>query len=765
MMTDMYRVGFILIFQLPLMLWAQDWHTLEGRVVDSNGEPLHYVNVMVDSMGTSSNINGNFSLTLKQGVHQIKFSLIGYQIETKTINIPTKAPLLIVLQQTAQQLGDVVVTATRTNRKLDDVPVPVTVINDEQIQRMGALRLNEVLQEQTGLQMTSDHGTGLMMQGLPSEFILILLDGEPIIGRTAGTLDLERLSVDNIKQIEIIRGPSSSLYGSEALAGVINIITKESDEGFHLGVRSRVRSFGTSDVGINTGFKTEKFSTHLFLNRLSSKGYDLNESTISQTVPPFEAYTINPKFSWDITDAIKVSLNSRFYTEQQENQFEINQNAESFNISEKGKREDWSIMPNAEILFNDRHRLNIRSYTTQYKTEMVLNRQNDGSLHDADFFNQLFNRSELQHDWYISDQHILTLGLGRTYEKVEATRFDGLNIFHANYGFAQHQWSPDERFNIILGGRFDTHSAYASRFSPKIALAYSANKWLKAKASFGGGYKAPDFRQLLLNFTNPVIGYTVIGSNLIRERIEQLQNEGRISAILIAPSTMEQIQAEHSIAFNLSLETSFNDRFMSSINLFRNEINNMIDTAPIAIKTNNQNVFSYFNFDEVVTQGIEFNSSYRPSASWEISGGYQYLDSRNLEDVEAIKNEQVFRRNTTTNQTELVRLTDYGGLPNRSKHSGNFKVFYKNMMYDFDVALRWIYRGRWGTGDNNGNGLIDASSEFADGYSLINIALNKQLYGQFRMEGGVNNLTGITHPFDPSLAGRIWFIGLNWQLN
>lgn len=761
----MKRVSLILIFLVPYLIVAQEWHTLSGKVVDINGQPLHHVNVFVESIGTNSNADGNFSMPLKEGVHQIKFSLIGYQTEIRTLKVPSSSLLLVILQQTAQELDDIVVTATRTNRKLDEVPVPVTIINQEQIQRMGALRLNEVLQEQTGLQMTSDHGTGLMMQGLPSEFILILLDGEPIIGRTAGTLDLERLSVDNIKQIEIIRGPSSSLYGSEALAGVINIITKESDDRFNLGLRSRGRSFGTFDVGVNTGFKGEKFSSHLFLNRLSSQGYDLNESTISQTVPPFEAYTINPKFSWEITDAIKLSLNTRLYSEQQENQFEISQNSESFKVSENGKREDWNIMPNAEILFNDQHRLNIRSYTTQYKTEMVLNRQADGGLHDADFFNQLFNRSELQHDWYVNDQHILTLGLGRTYEKVEATRFDGLNVFHANYGFAQYQWFPEERWNIILGGRFDTHSAYASRFSPKIALAYSPNKWLKAKASFGGGYKAPDFRQLLLNFTNPVIGYTVIGSKIVQDRIQQLQNEGRISAILIAPTTMEQIQAESSIAFNLSLETNINDKFRSSINFFRNEINNMIDTAPIAIKTNSQNVFSYFNFDEVVTQGIELNSSFRPSASWEISGGYQYLDSRNVEDIEAIKNEQVFRRNTSTNQTELVSLSDYGGLPNRSKHSGNFKVFYKNMTYDFDVALRWIYRGRWGTGDNNGNGLIDASSEFADGYSLINLALHKQLFDQFTMEGGVNNLTGTTHPFDPSLAGRIWFVGLNWQLN
>ncbi len=89
--------------------------------------------------------------------------------------------------------------------------MPVQLVAKAQIERIGSLRLNEVLLEQTGLQMISNHGAGLQMQGLSSDYILILIDGEPVIGRTAGTVDLSRISVNNIERIEIIRGPSSSL--------------------------------------------------------------------------------------------------------------------------------------------------------------------------------------------------------------------------------------------------------------------------------------------------------------------------------------------------------------------------------------------------------------------------------------------------------------------------------------------------------------------------------------------------------------------------
>src|SRR5688500_15744599 len=92
-----------------------------------------------------------------------------------------------------KQLEEVVVTATRTLRSIKNVPVPVTVITQDKIERIGALRLNEVLAEQAGLQIISDHGTGIQVQGLSADYILILIDGEPVIGRTAGTLDLTRL--------------------------------------------------------------------------------------------------------------------------------------------------------------------------------------------------------------------------------------------------------------------------------------------------------------------------------------------------------------------------------------------------------------------------------------------------------------------------------------------------------------------------------------------------------------------------------------------
>jgi outer membrane receptor for ferrienterochelin and colicins len=109
--------------------------------------------------------------------------------------------------------NEIVVTATKTERKISTVAVPVTIISQQRILQAGSLRLNDILQEQTGLFLTAAFGSGVQMQGLNPDYTLILIDGEPLIGRTGGVLDLKRITVGNIKQIEIVKGPSSSLYG------------------------------------------------------------------------------------------------------------------------------------------------------------------------------------------------------------------------------------------------------------------------------------------------------------------------------------------------------------------------------------------------------------------------------------------------------------------------------------------------------------------------------------------------------------------------
>ena len=153
-----------------------------------------------------------------------------------------------------ENLDPVVISATRTKRQLSSLPMPTQFIPQKEIEAINAIRLTDLLSEQTGLITVPDFGggQGIQMQGLDSQYTLVMIDGVPLIGRSAGTLDLSRITVGNIKQIEIVRGASSSLYGNEALGGIINIITQEPKLGKTTRIDYRAGSLSTHDLRVNT---------------------------------------------------------------------------------------------------------------------------------------------------------------------------------------------------------------------------------------------------------------------------------------------------------------------------------------------------------------------------------------------------------------------------------------------------------------------------------------------------------------------------------
>jgi outer membrane receptor for ferrienterochelin and colicins len=191
--------------------------------------------------------------------------------------------------------------------------------------------------------------------------------------------------------------------------------------------------------------------------------------------------------------------------------------------------------------------------------------------------------------------------------------------------------------NIIGGGRFDTHSVYRSQFSPKLAASYQLSDKFVILASTGKGYKAPDFRQLYLNFTNAVVGYSVFGTEEAAFELQKLQDQGQIASILIDPASLRTLNAESSTAYNFGYRYRPFTGLMWTVNVFRNNIRDLIDSEPIAIKTNGQSVFSYLNLQNVYTQGAETDVTYSFLKHWTVAGGMQYLEAYDQTVLDKIK--------------------------------------------------------------------------------------------------------------------------------
>ncbi len=658
------------------------------------------------------------------------------------------------------KLEEVIVTGTKTIRKLSSLPLPALIITQKEIESSNSTRLSEILNEQSGLITIPDFGggEGIQLQGLDSQYTLILIDGLPIIGRFGGTLDINRFSTGNIKQIEIVKGASSSLYGSEAIGGVINIITKEPLKGFQGDLSYYTGSNNTNDANVLLNYKNNNIGFNLFANSYKSDGYDLNNSDEFNTVEPFKNYTINSKTIFDLNKKLSIAINGRYFDQVQDY-------VASPELIGKSSIRDWNISLTGNLKSNEKWNNSIELYKTNYYAEEYLN-TSDGENYSSTFYDHNLIHIELKSIYKTELNNTYVFGLGYNNEILERTYFTTRPEFKSPYAFVQYDFNPKEKLNIIVGGRYDSNNEYKSQFSPKSAIRYEINDKTAIKGSLGYGYKAPDFRQLYFNFTNATVGYTVLGYNAVSEVLPQLIDQGQIVNIIVPISEFsDKLQAESSISLNVGADISYSSEISADFNLFFNNIKNLIDTRVIANKTNGQNVFSYYNINEVITYGLELNSYYKPNNNIKISGGYQLLFAYDKEGLRAFEDGEVYARETPTSPAFQLQKNDYFGLYNRSRHMGYIKLYYTNFESKFNGNIRLTYRSKYGLYDSNNNNYLDSYDKFVSGYFITDLAINKKINNYSKISFGVNNLFNFRDIENISnISGRIYYSKINIQL-
>ena len=665
-----------------------------------------------------------------------------------------------------RRLEEVVVTATRSERKLSNVAVPVTLIQQKTIRQSGSLRLPDILAEQTGLFITQSFGKGVQMQGLSPDYTLILVDGEPLIGRTGGVLDLSRITVGNIKKIEIVKGPSSSLYGSEALAGVINIITDRSNAR-KLQADLRYGRFNTLDASLNGSTRIGKLSLGAFVNSNSSEGYSLLPNAIQKTVEPFWRLTTQINVGYDFSERTRYNLTTRYNYEDIQNSITVQNLGTQVLSKGKENNRDLNITPTFSHRFNDKLKTTFRGYITQFNSKQSLEVK-DQIIDYNDQFSQEFYRIENQTDITFSENHNLNVGGGYIREYVQSNRYDSLQTKRSNqvgYFFLQDEWRPIKQLSLIGGLRFDANSAYASVWSPKLALQYRVTEKLRINASVGRGFKAPDFRQLYLNFTNIAAGsYSVFGSLVAKDEVLRLQAAGQIDNILPIFEKLTDLSPETSTGLNIGAQYDPSNKIKTRINFFRNDISNLILTDVIAYKTNGGQIFSYLNISRAYTQGMEAEASWQFHTSFNLSGGYQFLMTADKDVIDAIAAGEMYKRDEQTGISSLLTRQEYAGLPGRSKHMLNLKLFYESPSQQWFATARAIYRSRWGTSDRDGNGVINRDDEFADGYLQLNVSGGRSFARGIRVMAGVDNLLNYTDPENmPGMPGYNWYVSMSFD--
>lgn len=681
---------------------------------------------------------------------------------------------------TNRTLEEVVITATRTERKLGNVAVPVSIINQKTIQQAGSLRLKDILQEQPGLFITNGFGAGVQLQGLNPDYTLLLIDGEPLVGRTAGVLDLNRLTAGNIKKVEIVKGPSSSLYGSEAMAGVINIIT---DHSYKQKLTAGLRyGFGNPDKGWafpagNNTFKNTDINIHgsTTINKLGLQyagnafyldGISFRPFSKDRMAQPIWRLTNQVQLNYPFSGKTNLNISARYAYDHIKQEFAVSNNGAVTNSYGREANHDININPVLTHHFSRNLKSTLRLYGSIYNGSQLLHfKEKPDSVYD-DQFKQRFYRAENQTDisW---EKTTLTMGAGYIIDEARSTRYSSLSSNKQNrvlYGFAQYEWKPSDKFVAIAGVRFDDNKLFAAAFSPKLAIRYKAGKKIMLNASVGRGFKAPDFRQLYLNFTNTAAGgYSVYGAIDAVTIINEQQRLGQIAEIKEDFSRLKELKPEFSTGVNIGATYRHSDKISFTLNLFRNDIEELIDVRQVATRVNGSQVFSYINVKNAYTQGGEVTLESQLLKQLRFSAGYQLLLTADKEELKSVKAGEQYTRDANGYSRVLGR-SEYTGLPNRSRHMANLKLTWENQ-HHFFATTRLLYRSQWAVANSDGNAVYNSNDEFASGYMQVNISAGKELKNGIRLNAGMDNVFNYQDiDYLPNLQGRMIYFGIQASL-
>lgn len=677
-----------------------------------------------------------------------------------------------------QQLAEVVITANRSERKLGNVAVPVQLVAQQTIRKIGSQRLQDILQEQTGVIIVNSNlgsslngypnpfGQGVQMLGLDPAYTLILLDGEPLIGRNGGILKLGRITTGNIKQVEIVKGPSSSLYGSEAMAGVINIITLPPQKQ-NIELQLHNASNNTWGSTISYSNRLNKTGVQFFANRYSSSGYDLDKTIYGKTVDPFREWNGQLKITQEFSNKLQLLATVRNFDSKQDNNYQVLWQGNPAVAKGYTKEKDqtgflqlrWQIKPGRKIYF--------RTFYDRYRNNSFVNLDKTTTRFDETTFNQSIVKPEVQYE-RTKGKNSYVAGAGSYIEMIDASRYAGKRNLTTVYAFTQKEWSlKQDKLILIAGGRIDKRNDFASKLSPRLGLAYRPNAKWKFTASSGLGFKAPDFRHLYLSFYNSQIGYSLIGAKELAAQLQQLQQQGLLQpgADITPYLGGNELKAETSFGSHMGVQFS-NGKWNAEAGLFRNDIKNLIENFALPFaRSNGQPVFSYHNIGRVYTQGLEASIKYRLSKNISLSGGYQFLDAKDKEVLKNIADGKLYKRDLATYITTTVKRADYFGLFNRSKHTANFKAEYNNEKAGWNIYARAIYRGKFGFTDLNGNAIADDPAEMVKAFWMLNIAASKSFANGFAVQCGAENLLNYTNPAKlGNIAGRLFFINISYSL-
>lgn len=599
-------------------------------------------------------------------------------------------------------LQEIVIVGTRSERPLAESPVQVQVIKKEDIAAAADTNAADAVSRIVGVHIDTTVRTGSspQIQGFGSKHVLVLIDGRRANGRLADDFDLSRIPASQIERIEVLKGASSILYGSDAIGGVINIVTKRPAKGFAGELTVSRDSLHRDEAAFGLSAGNDYVRARIDASHQRGPSFDIDANDAGQTGYGFERS--NGTLNLEVSATNRLKFITMLSSEDSGSEgIAVGSGGAVLDRTSKGRGRSGAV----GAVYEPSDASEIRMEFGE--SQRVYGFKDD--QRDADRLDRRLDSEEQSRDTSVIASHSFSAAhetvAGVEYadqEFVSNQMSEGPRERQRTNAFLQHEWEALDNVTLVPGVRHDDDSQFGGQLSKALAIRSDIGNTVVVRASYGEGYRAPSFSELYLRFENLSSNYQVQGN--------------------------PDLQPESSRNYQLNASWEPDERFWFSVGVFENRVRDLI--ATIRTQPTGVLLINYANVDKVLSRGVEASGRWQFERSLSLGLDYTFLDAM----------DEVRKR----------------ALEGRPMHSGVTRLRYDHVGSGFNAALsmnlvgkRPYYIEERGT----------TRTEWAKSYRSVGVRFGKTLGERLELFAGGRNLTDENqetyHPVPP----RSWFGG------
>ena len=542
---------------------------------------------------------------LANGTYNFTFSIEGYNSSNQIITIPySKEFVAIFLEREAEEMDEIIITSTRGTRTIKNNPTRVEFIAGEELEEKANMKPGDIrmmLNESTGIQTQQTSATSgnssIRIQGLDGRYTQILKDGFPVFSGASSGLGLLQTPPLDLKQVEIIKGSASTLFGGGAIAGLVNLVSKTPTEEREL----RLMLNGTSALGLDInafyGQRFNKFGLTVFASHDRNAPYDPADIKLT-AIPKFERFNFNPKLFLYLNDKTDLSLGVNTVFENRiggDIDYIKNESENPNSYFEKNKTQRISTQFTLTHVFNERENITLKNSFNNFSRIVTIPDYQFDGLQNSTFSEITYSFNGDLSQW-VTGTNLYT----DSFTESSTTTFPLRNYNQITYGaFIQNTVKATKWLDVETGFRTDYVIDYGFSFLPRISALFKLSDKLNSRVGGGLGYKTP---------------------TIFTEESERIQYRN----VRPIDSDSNSLEKSYGFNFDVNYKTNLTDELSLSINqlFFYTNVNKPLILTPIS-STDSQ----FINIDGFLdTKGAETNLKLEYK-DFKLFVGYTFTDA------------------------------------------------------------------------------------------------------------------------------------------